>query len=463
MIGALLSATLAVGAAAPKTTAATPGAIRRPGPAGSVLIVESNPTIPLVHVVVASRSGSASDPRHREGMTNLAAEWARRGAGGKSREELDAALDALGATLEVSTLPDSTRLEGEVLSRNLDGFLALLSDVIVRPTFSTAELDRTRREVIGQIDEQRNDDRALAARYFVRNLYADHPYGHPPDGIASALEAARPEEVSAHFRRHFVGKNLVFAFSGDVEVDALAAELKRTFKALSAGPPPEPNALELREPVPPKGWRIQLVDKPDRQQTQLLFGHPAVRATDPDFVPLTLGLAVFGGHAMNSTMMSEIRRKRGLAYGAYLQLSERRGVGAATGWVFSGSDKTVTTLKLALRLYVAFMDKGVSAEDVAFFKRFLIGSHASEMDVPEHRLAARVTAEVAGLPADFVDRYPEHVEAQTAAGVNAVIKRRVHARDLAITMVATASVMKKLLLDAKVQESAIDVVPYDAY
>ena len=124
---------------------------------------------------------------------------------------------------------------------------------------------------------------------------------------------------------------------------------------------------------------------------------------------------------------------------------------------------TLTTLKLALRLYVAFMEKGVSAEDVAFFKRFLIGSHASEMDVPEHRLAARVTAEIAGLPADFVERYPERIEAQTAAGVNAAIKRRVHARDLAITMVATASVMKKLLLDAKVQESAIDVVPYEAY
>ena len=47
--------------------------------------------------------------------------------------------------------------------------------------------------------------------------------------------------------------------------------------------------------------------------------------------------------------------------------------------------------------------------------------------------------------------------------MNAAIKRRVHARDLAITMVATASVMKKLLVDAKVQESAIDVVPYDGY
>ena len=172
--------------------------------------------------------------------------------------------------------------------------------------------------------------------------------------------------------------------------------LKRSFKALAAGPAPEPNALELREPVPPKGWRIQLVDKPDRQQTQLLFGHPAVRATDPDFLPLTLGLTAFGGHAMNATMMSEIRRKRGLAYGAYLTLGQRRGTGAAIGWVFSASDKTVTTLKLVLRLYVAFMDKGLSADDVAFFKRFLIGSHASDMDVPEQRLAARVSAEVAG-------------------------------------------------------------------
>ena len=80
MIGALLSATLAVGGAAPRSPgpAATAGpAERRAGPAGSVLIVESNRTVPLVHVVVASRSGAAADPRHREGLTNLAAEWAR--------------------------------------------------------------------------------------------------------------------------------------------------------------------------------------------------------------------------------------------------------------------------------------------------------------------------------------------------------------------------------------------------
>jgi zinc protease len=219
----------------------------------------------------------------------------------------------------------------------------------------------------------------------------------------------------------------------------------------------------MREPVAPRGWRIQLVDKPDRQQTQLMFGHPAVRATDPDYLPLSVAIAAFGGHGMTSRLMNEVRTKRGLAYGAYMSLSEHRGTGAAAGWVFSATDKTVATLKLVLKLYIALMEKGLTADEVAFFKRFLIGSYASEMDIPEHRLDARVSAEIAGLPADFVDTYVERLAAVTADQVNAAIKRHVHAHDLAITMVATGSVMKPLLVGAKIQESAIDVVPFEGY
>jgi len=194
-----------------------------------------------------------------------------------------------------------------------------------------------------------------------------------------------------------------------------------------------------------------------------MFGHPTLRPSDPDYVALQVALAAFGGRAMSSTMMDEVRRKRGLAYGAYMLLEERRGNAATLGWVFSGTDKTVAMLKLVLKLYVTFMEKGLSPQDVTFFQRFLAGSHGAEMDVPEQRLAARVSAEIAGLPEDFVDTFAARVAAVSPAEVNAAIKRNVHARDLAITMVATAPVMKKLLIDAKIQESAIDVVPYDSY
>jgi zinc protease len=470
-VNAGLAATLAVGLAnvgpgTPVESTPIPGGppvVRRAGPGGSLLVIQSNRSVPLVRVVVAARAGSASDPRHREGLTNLAAELARRGAGGRTREEIDTTLDALGATLDVRTEPDSTRFEGDVLTRNLDAYLAILADVLTKPTFARAELSRTSHEIGAQIDELRTDDQALCGRFFARNLYGEHPYAHPPEGLKAVLEAATADEVAAHFRRLFAGPNLIIAVAGDVDPDDVSARLGRAFKALREGPPAAPNALELRDPVPPKGWRIQLVDKPDRLQTQLMFGHPALRAADPDYLPLSVALEAFGGHGMSTRLMTEVRTKRGLAYGAYMTLGERRGVGAAAGWVFSGADKTVATLKLVLRLYVSLMEDGLSPTEVEFFKRYLIGSHASEMDVPEHRLDARVTVEIAGLPADFVDTYPARIAALTPAEVNAAIKRRVHARDLAITMVASAPVMKKLLLESKVKESAIDVVPFDGY
>jgi zinc protease len=436
---------------------------RAKGPGGSLLITESNHTIPLVHVVVASRAGSAVDPRHRDGLTNLAAEMAVRGAGGKTREQFEAALDALGATLEVHTELDHTSFEGEVLTRNLDAYLALVADALLRPTFAPAEVARTKRELVADIAELRTDDHALCARFFSRNVFGEHPYGHPPEGVADALEAATPGEIAAHFKRHFMGRNLVFAVAGDVDAADLAARLRRAFKGMRDLAAPLPDALELRPPVPPKGWRIQLVDKPDRQQTQLMFGHPALRASDPDYLPLMVGIAAFGGQGMTSTLMNEVRTKRGLAYGAYMTLGERRGTSATAGWVFSGTDKTVATLKLVLKLYVALMDKGLTADEIAFFRTYLIGAHAADMDVPEHRLDARVSAEMAGLPPDFVDTLPARLAAVTPAAVNAALKRHVHARDLAITMVASAPVMKKLLMDSKIQESMIDVVPYDSY
>jgi predicted Zn-dependent peptidase len=85
------------------------------------------------------------------------------------------------------------------------------------------------------------------------------------------------------------------------------------------------------------------------------------------------------------------------------------------------------------------------------------------MDDPDSRLEARVTAEITGLASDFVDTLPARVRSTSAAEVRAAIGRRVHARDMAITVVATASDFRKRLVDSKVAPSAVDVIPYEDY
>ena len=109
------------------------------------------------------------------------------------------------------------------------------------------------------------------------------------------------------------------------------------------------------------------------------------------------------------------------------------------------------------------MQKGLSAERLAFIKGSLAGTLTTEMDDPDRRLDARLTAELAGLSASFVEDLPARVRAVTLGQVNAAIAKHVHAHDLAITIVATASQLRPLLLADKVQPGAIDVVPYDSF
>jgi zinc protease len=447
--------------AAPPPVPPAPEAFRGPGPAGSLLIIDRSDAVPLVHLELASRSGAAADPRGNEGLINLAAELARRGAAGHSRQQIDETLDALGASLEVLVEPDSVRLVGQVLARNLDAFLDVVADVVLRPDFREDEFARTRREILASLDEARNDDTTLCARFFERRLYGDHPYGRAADGTAKSLARITRREAETRYRAAFVGRNLIFGFAGAVTPDELHSKLARAFAKLAAGSPPAPSPI--RAPLVPDGWRIQLVDKPDRQQTQIMFGHGTIPASHPDFLALSVALAAFGGRGMKSTLMDEVRTKRGLAYGAYMNLVPRRGPGATRGWVFTGADRTVKTLKLTLRLYRRLMKDGLSPESVRFFENFLAGAYASDMDAPERRLSARISAELEGLPPDHVDRYPERIKAITPEQVNAAIKAHIRADDLAITMVASASSMAKLLIDAGIDEGAIDVVRYDSY
>ncbi len=111
----------------PAPTPSAAGAVRRAGPAGSVLIVEEDRSVPIVHVVVASRSGlglrpapprGAHQPGRRVGAARRGRPHARaagrgagragRHAGGPDRARLDA-LRGRGAGPQPGRLPGAGR------------------------------------------------------------------------------------------------------------------------------------------------------------------------------------------------------------------------------------------------------------------------------------------------------------------------------------------------------------------
>ena len=124
------------------------------GPAGSIVMVEANHDLPLVQLAFILRAGAGEDPVDKDGLANFAAELMARGAAKKTRAQLDAAFDALGATLHVLTDHDSVSFQLSVLRSNVEPALKLLSDILLRPDFVPADpwIRRWEGWVLGQTE-----------------------------------------------------------------------------------------------------------------------------------------------------------------------------------------------------------------------------------------------------------------------------------------------------------------------
>ena len=424
---------------------------------GALVLVEPSHSVPLVSLVVALRSGSAADPVARSGLARIAMRMLRRGCEGLSSEQIEFQIDALGAEMAVDTSPSSVGIHAQVISRNLELFLALLTRLLGTPTFPEDELERIKRETIAEIIEARDNDRIIGQKALQRTLFAGHPYGRNPGGTTDSVAAITRSDVLAFYRRFVVQCNIVIGVAGDVTL-ARAPALAR---ALVAGlPPGTPVADEVPEPTPSAGRRLVVVDKPERTQTQILVGTLGTSAHDEDHVSLAVANAVFGG-TFTSRLMKEVRSKRGWSYGASSRAGVDRRRQAWLMWTFPAAEDAAPCLRLMLELMERWVQGGVTPREVAFIERYLVRSYAFEIDTATKRLHQALDVELLALPADYYTRWTERVKAVTAETASAAVKARIHPADTLAVVVGTAAQVLAPLRQVVAGGEAI-VVPFDA-
>lgn len=421
------------------------------------VFVESSPALPLVSVLIAFRSGSAHDPVGKDGLARCTARMLRRGAVGMTSAEIEQTIDALGGELAADASVSSTTVHFEVIKRSLDRFADLVAHLLAKPAFDETELARLRREAEAELIEARDSDRALASRAFRKTLFEGHPYGRRVAGRIQTLRGLTRGDARAFYERHYTRRNAVVAVSGDIG----EAEARALVDRLLAG---LPEGELVADPVPPPerlpGRRLVFVDKPDRTQTQMVVGGLGTDAHDPDHMPLAVANTVFGG-TFTSRLMQEVRAKRGWSYGAYSRVGFDRQRDAFTMWTAPAATDAAACLALELELFHAFRDGGVTADELAFVKSYLVRSHAFEVDTARKRVHQKLEDVLYDLPAGYHDKYLEHVEAVTVASANTAVKARLSEDDLVVTVVGTYSELGDAIAKAIPNLGSIEVLPFE--
>ncbi len=425
------------------------------------IIIESSSDTPLVWFDIAIRGGASADPRGVEGLHRHAALLARRGAGRRDRAELDETLDSLGAALDVGVSRDAVSVSGLALSRHLDSVIDLAADVLAEPRFSEEEHARLLRETPQVLDEIRDDDSALATRWFDWLCSPGHSYGRTSLGTEGSLTRIDRTSAVDLWKREVTADNLVIGLAGDID-DATAARIvtRLTERLPKTGRPAIEAAASVVPPTPARGRRTILVDKPDRTQAQLRVGHLSVRYGDPDTAALAIAEAVFGG-MFSSRLMQEIRVKRGWSYGAGCALRRSRLPHWFEIWMAAGIDVAGSAVALTLDLFADYAAKGPTDDEVDFARSYLVGSMPFHVATARQRMQLAVRDSVFDLPPGYTAKLPEALGALAAEDVRAACKRQLRPDD-AVTVAVTTADQAQAALGAA-GGGTLTVVDHDEY
>jgi zinc protease len=421
------------------------------------LHVESSQALPLVAMTVAFRAGSIEDPPGKEGLVRFTSRLMRRTAGGLSAHEIDTRIDSLGASLASDVSHSTTGFNAAVIARSLDPFAGLLEDVFGRPAFGEAELALLRRETESELIESRDNDRALARRWFRKKLFDGHPYARSVSGTIESVKSFDESDVKNLYRRLVTSRNVVFAFAGMLEpgrAEELAGRLSGVLPvgALLTDATPDP---ELRS-----GRHLVIVDKPERTQTQILIGGRGTHPSDRDHIALHVANTVFGG-TFTARMTREIRSKRGWSYGAYSSLPYDRRRQAFSMWTFPKAQDAAACVKLKLELLKAWRDEGITKSELAWAKRYLVRSHAFAVDTAAKRVGLKLEADLYQLPPGYHEEYLERIQAVTLEQANLALKDRISADDLLVCVVGTEQEIGGAVREAITDLKSSEVVAFD--
>lgn len=369
-----------------------------------------NTEVPLAQFEIVIDGGELLEDINKVGAANLMARMMKQGTMRKTPQELEEAIQQLGATITVSAGTEDIRIGVNTLARNYDATLALVKEILLEPRWDAKEFDLVRQSVISQIRQQEANPNSIAGNKFNELIYGkDNIRSRNILGTVESVNAITLDDLKAFYaksisplvaRMHVVG-----ALDKATVVKSLNS-FDKDWKAKTVVIP------EYKTPPAPTASKVYFYDVPDAKQSVVRFGYPALAQTDKDFYPATVMNYILGGGGFASQLTQQLREGKGYTYGIGSGFSGTKAPGA---FVISSGVRSNITLEAA-QLVKEILDsygKNYSDKDLETTKGFLIKSNARAFETSFAKLNMLENISKYGFKPGYIKEREEVVKAMT--------------------------------------------------
>lgn len=423
-------------AAAAFQTSAAPSVATWQNADGSTISLVSRRELPIAHIQVSFKNaGNAFETK-----TNVAGMAASMLVAGGTQNLNEEALrdesNRLGITLSSNAGTDNASVSLSTLSRadTLPAALKLLNQVITQPAFDEAVLRRRTAQSISSLKQQESSPGFIAARTLARLNYGKHPYANGAKTDAATLSALTRKDLQQFHRAHFAKSNAYIAIVGDIGRE----QAERISREVLDGLPDKPSAAATLPEVPAAKGRTQHIPFAGKEQAVVMMGLPLMVRNDPDRYALAVGNYILGGGGFDSRLMKTLRDEKGLVYGVSSSLAQHSRPAPFAIRFSTRKGEAHAALAAAHKVLSDFIASGPTEAELQQAKDFLIGSFPLRFDTNAKLLPYVASAGLDGLPADYLQRYPEEIRKVTAEQVREVWQRRLKTEQMNVVSVGAA-------------------------
>jgi len=285
-------------------------------PSGLTVIIKHNPDSRVFAVNILGKNRAVWEKPEQEGITDLVNRMLVKGTKSKNAEEVQAALDDIGARLKTNDspyIPYDDRytwrafsfVRFETIDEYAEDGMKILAEIISQPSFDENELTKINNQLMGIMGMESGSTYKVCRNLFYSKLFENHSLSNQVLGNQRTLMGITRDQLIDYHSRYYSGGNLIITVVSNIEPKKVLKWVKKQFKKI----PGSPKDIVAMPTVNKTAGIIEVNQPMEKEQVFIYLGNliPGLNSDDTPAIKLAVGI-------LSSRLRLNLREKQGLAY-----------------------------------------------------------------------------------------------------------------------------------------------------
>ncbi len=391
---------------------------------------------PTFYLIGFIETGRLTENWEKPGIRQFTNTMLPRGTENRTYDEIIEEKSFTPYQLQVSQSWNRITIQGYSLMKDSDKMLALLSDVLMKPSFPEDQMEEQRPKLV---DNANNVKKTAAMKAFYgmfEQVFEGHQYSAPYAGDAEVLQGLTRDDLVRFHEKYYSPENLKLVVVGDLGKAALAEKLNSAIGdwQKESGDP----GVDFGEMKVIEGRHFHIFGNPEYKQCRVdIAFNPVpggITRDNPDLDALRILEHILCGSSLTSRMGVKLRVEQGLCYGITSDLWVRDNGGY---WKI----KTDVDKEYLTRMIQGMLDEirlvqeeGVTDEELLEAKTRKIGLLPLYITTPDDVGAVVFESLRDDKPLDYFDHRKERIMAVTREDVQRVARKYLDTENFIIAL-----------------------------